>query len=92
MIVPWATPGDVFQPVRQAHALWLTTQPQLLLDVDEITERSRVAQLVAREAHNLEVAGSSPAPAPLPEAPNPPRDGASPSATPPAATPSTERT
>ncbi len=46
----WATPGDVFQPVRQAHALWLTTEPQLFLEVDDLTELPEAPHLPGEEA------------------------------------------
>lgn len=52
-----------FAPVREAHRLWLQTQPQMFLEVDDLTTHSGVEQLVAHQAHNLEVAGSRPAPA-----------------------------
>ncbi len=34
----WATPGDVFQPVRQARRIWETTQPQLFLELDPLLD------------------------------------------------------
>ena len=58
----------VFEPVRLARAAWERTQPQMFFEVDDLTTRSAVEQLVAREPHKLEVAGSSPARALLPEA------------------------
>lgn len=50
--------SSVFEPVRQAHAMWLQQNDQLYLEVDEITTTRRGAE-VARRAHNPEVASSN---------------------------------
>ncbi len=50
----------VFEPVREARRLWLRTDDQLSLEVDDLTT-SRRGAVAARLAHNQEVAGSIPA-------------------------------
>ncbi len=59
-----------FAPVREARRLWERSQPQMFFEVDDLSTRSAVEQLVAREPHQLQVAGSSPARALLPEVAN----------------------